>query len=84
MDNETLQTGRCKPCEGIGAAMTSQEVEPYLDVLEDWQVVEGTRIEKEFATRDFDETMAFANRIAEIPEQEHHHPDLHLYPGFPR
>jgi len=46
--------------------------------LDGWQVKDGSCLEKEFATQNFRDTMAFANRIAEIAEREDHHPDLHL------
>ncbi len=78
MDKEQLLKGRCQPCEGIGSAMSLQQAEPYMAMIEDWQMVEAKQIEKVFSTKNFVDAMNFANQITEIAEAEDHHPDLHV------
>ena len=59
--------------------MTHDEALQELEKLQGWSLRDGTVIEKEYPTRNFVETMALANRIAAIAEEQDHHPDLHLY-----
>jgi 4a-hydroxytetrahydrobiopterin dehydratase len=44
----------------------------------DWTVIAGHHLEKEFRFRDFREALAFTNRVGELAEQQGHHPDIHL------
>ena len=47
--------------------------------LEGWKLTHGgTRIRRDWVMRDFSSSMAFLQRVAEVAEQEGHHPDLHL------
>ncbi len=74
-----LARAKCQPCEGIGQPLNEQEVKAYLEQLEGWTVTETKAIEKQYDSKNFVTTMAFANKIAELAEEEDHHPDLHLY-----
>ena len=78
-ENMDLLKAKCQSCEGIGQSLSEEQCRPYLDQIEGWNVMEGKRIEKEYESKNFVSTMAFANEIAELAEQEDHHPDLHLY-----
>jgi 4a-hydroxytetrahydrobiopterin dehydratase len=49
-----------------------------VDVPEGWAEVEGA-LEREFRFRDFAEALAFVNRVAELAEQENHHPDVAIH-----
>lgn len=44
-----------------------------------WQITEDKKLRKEFSFNDFSESMTFINTIAKISEQNHHHPDIHIY-----
>ncbi len=79
MTSQELLQKKCQPCEGIGQAMTPEQYELMLKMVPGWEVFDGNRIEKIYPTKNFVETMAFANRIADLAEAENHHPDLHLY-----
>ena len=39
----------------------------------------AARIAREFLFRDFQEAMDFANRVADVAEDEGHHPDIHIF-----
>lgn len=66
----------CVPCRGGVPALTRQQFEPMLSELEGWDVKGDKRLEKSFKTDDFAQAMRLANAMAEIAEQEGHHPDL--------
>lgn len=47
--------------------------------LPDWKLrEEGKAIQREYRFKDFKEVIAFFNRIAQIAEEENHHPDLKI------
>jgi 4a-hydroxytetrahydrobiopterin dehydratase len=46
-----------------------------VSVLNDWQEVDGA-LQREFELPSFPEAIAFVNRVAELAEQENHHPDI--------
>ena len=78
-ENNDLLERKCQPCEGIGQALNEAQCKPYLDQIEGWTVTDGKLIEKEYVSKNFVSTMAFAQKIADLAEEEDHHPDLHLY-----
>ena len=43
----------------------------------DWRP-EGDALVRDFKFKDFAEAMAFVNRVAEIAEQDQHHPDIDI------
>jgi 4a-hydroxytetrahydrobiopterin dehydratase len=59
--------------------MTEDQTEVYLKVLPDWKIVfnEGNpRLEKSYSFDDFMEAVKFANQVADLAEEAHHHPDI--------
>ena len=76
---QQLVASRCVPCEGGVPAFTLQESKAQLVNLDGWQLTEdGKRIRKNWIATDFMAAMRFFNRVAELAEDEGHHPDLHL------
>ncbi|MBI2598628.1 4a-hydroxytetrahydrobiopterin dehydratase [Candidatus Curtissbacteria bacterium] len=72
---------KCVPCEGGTKPMATGEIEPYLEEVKDWKVVNqngADTISREFKFKDFKEALAFVNKIGEIAEEEGHHPDIKL------
>ena len=49
-----------------------------LEALDDWSGDRQKGIAKRFALDDFGEAMAFVNRVADIAEEMHHHPDISI------
>lgn len=80
-----LANKKCVPCEGTEAPFNDEQIETYMQSLEEgWDIEEDDDeriLSREFEFNDFNEAMDFANKIAEIAEQEQHHPDLHVYYG---
>lgn len=56
-----------------------QEIKERLSEVEDWVLnAKAVEIKKDFKFENFSDAVCFLNRVAEIAEQEDHHPDLHL------
>jgi 4a-hydroxytetrahydrobiopterin dehydratase len=76
---EQLAAKKCKPCEGGVAPATSDEAQAQLARLSGWQMTHnGQRIRKDWTVKHFMAGMRFFGRVAEVAEQDAHHPDLHL------
>jgi len=75
-----LSSKHCDSCEGIGAALTPEQVKNLMPQLaDDWCTQkESKEIKKSFSFKNFYETMAFVNAIAWIANVENHHPDLEV------
>ncbi len=70
----------CESCEGIGESLNAEQIKNLMPQLsKEWRVIsENTEIRRDFAFKDFYETMAFVNAIAWIANRENHHPDLEV------
>ena len=76
---EQLRQKKCVPCEGGVPKLTSSEAREQLKQLSGWQLVHNDeRIRKEWTVKNFMAAMEFFNKVAELAEDEGHHPDLHL------
>ena len=76
---EELIRKHCKPCEGGVAPLTRSQVEEYLRGLPGWALSEdGKSIRKEFRFKNFKEVITFFNKIAQMSEEENHHPELQV------
>ncbi|TVP97945.1 MAG: 4a-hydroxytetrahydrobiopterin dehydratase [Planctomycetaceae bacterium] len=76
---DTLARRHCVPCEGGVEKLTVDQVRPLLAQVPLWQIDEpGDSISRKFKFRDFVSAMAFLQQVADLAEEEQHHPDLHL------
>jgi 4a-hydroxytetrahydrobiopterin dehydratase len=57
--------------------LNRREAEELAREVPDWKLVDS-HLEKEYHFKDFDETMKFVNRVAEVAKQEDHHPDIEV------
>lgn len=74
-----LREKSCEACEGIGQALTPDQIQHLLpQVDKGWEVRNDQILFREFKFKNFYETMAFVNAIAWIANQENHHPDLEV------
>jgi len=70
---------KCLPCEGGVPKYTLEEARAQLSQLSGWRLThEGERIRKDWVVKHFMAGIDFFNRVAEVAEQDAHHPDLHL------
>jgi 4a-hydroxytetrahydrobiopterin dehydratase len=76
---EELTGKKCRPCEGGIAKYMPQEAREQLQRLPGWRLAHGEqRIRRDWVVRNFVEGIRFFQQVAELAEQEGHHPDLHL------
>jgi 4a-hydroxytetrahydrobiopterin dehydratase len=76
---DDLKQKKCVPCEGDVLPLEREEVEQLLEDLPGWTLTDdGIRIRREWVVRNFLAAMDFFGRVAELAEDEGHHPDLHL------
>jgi len=77
--SEELVKKSCVPCEGGVAALKRAEAEAQLAKLAGWKLAHsGQRIRKEWVVKNFMAGIEFFDRVADLAEEEGHHPDLHL------
>jgi 4a-hydroxytetrahydrobiopterin dehydratase len=76
---EQLTQKKCVPCEGGVPKYTLAEAESQLAQLSGWHLThEGQRIRKDWVMKHFAAAVDFLGRVAEVAEDEGHHPDFHL------
>ena len=77
---EDLLKRKCVPCEGGVPPLGKKQVELLLSQVPGWKVSEDNKlISKEFKFKDFVAVMKFVNQVADLAEEENHHPDIHIY-----
>jgi 4a-hydroxytetrahydrobiopterin dehydratase len=77
-----LSKKRCKPCEGGIAPLDQYAIAEYKKHIEDgWEVRDNNKISKEFVFVNYKLTMDFVNKLADLAEEEGHHPVMHVYYG---
>ncbi|WP_322497940.1 4a-hydroxytetrahydrobiopterin dehydratase [Candidatus Cyrtobacter comes] len=77
-----LSKKKCILCHGGILPLEKNEIFRFLSELQsEWLVNELGHIYKSYKFPNFIDAMNFANKIAEIAEQEDHHPDLAISYG---
>ena len=76
---EELTRKKCAACEGEVPPLLADEAQALLNQIEGWHFAhDGPRIRREWTAKHFMAALDFFNKVAELAEQEGHHPDLHL------
>lgn len=76
---EELTLKKCQPCHGGVPPVARHEAEQLIAKLPGWQISEdGIRIRREWVVKNFVTAIDFFKRVAQLAEEEGHHPDLHL------
>lgn len=76
---EQLVAKKCLPCEGGVDACPLDAAERQLANLDGWYLThDGQRIRKDWKVKNFMVGMNFFNQVAQIAEDDGHHPDLHI------
>lgn len=79
MIKSDLANMRCVPCQGGISPLAGGELKTLQDKLgNDWQVIDGHHLEKEYKFKNFQQALDFTNRVGEVAEAEGHHPDIYL------
>ena len=73
-----LNTKKCVPCEGLSDPLKNEEEDKFLDEISGWSIdrVGEHKIRKEYKLPHFRDSMVFVNEIADLSENEGHHPNI--------
>ena len=75
-----LSNKKCVPCEGGVPKLTKEETEDLKSQISDeWLVKNNDVLERTFLFVNFKHTMSFVKQVADIAEEENHHPVMHVY-----
>ena len=75
-----LLNKRCVSCEGGTPSFTKTQAEEYLKETSGLILKsDGKSISREFSFGDFNESIAFINKVADLAEAESHHPDIYIF-----
>jgi 4a-hydroxytetrahydrobiopterin dehydratase len=78
--DSTLHHQHCVPCEGGIAPLSKADADEAMKHIPGWVLrADGKEISREFLFKDFKEAMEFVNKVADLAEQEGHHPDIHVF-----
>lgn len=73
-----LKDQSCVPCRGGVPPLPKEKADQYLCETPDWRV-DGSKIVREFTFKNFKDAMAFVNDVADIAEEQGHHPDIFIH-----
>lgn len=77
-----LKEKHCTPCKEETTPLNAEEIKHFKEkVDDDWKVVDNKKIQKTYSVNDFSEAISFAQKIADIANEEDHHPDLGVHYG---
>ena len=79
----SLLLKKCVPCEGGVTALSDEKVQAYMKEIPFWALSEcGKSIKRSLKFKDFATALQFTNKVAQIAEEENHHPDIMLGWGY--
>lgn len=77
--HDALVKKSCLPCEGGVPPLSPEEAGSLIQIVPGWEFVEqGKKIRRSWVAQNFLAGIAFFEKVADLAEQEGHHPDLHL------
>jgi 4a-hydroxytetrahydrobiopterin dehydratase len=74
-----LSKQSCEACRADAPKVSDEDLKLLMPNIPDWQVivVDGVmQLSREFGFRNFEQAMAFSNRVGDIAETEDHHPAI--------
>tara|TARA_B100001758_G_C18326114_1_gene566025 strand:- start:773 stop:1096 length:324 start_codon:yes stop_codon:yes gene_type:complete len=74
-----FKQNKCVPCQGGIPPMTSNEILEYQKLVSDeWIVKDNKELLKEFKFESYPEAINFSNLVADLAEEQEHHPFIHI------
>ena len=68
---------KCTPCQGGVEPLKSDQIKQRMSELSaGWRAIDDKRIEKEWSFKNFQQTWNFVCEVAELAEEEDHHPTV--------
>lgn len=78
----SLADKTCLPCQGFVKPFDKDAVNEWMGKIDtDWKQIEHKKIYRKVELKDFMAAVAMVNKIAELAEEQQHHPDL-LIAGY--
>ena len=69
----------CIPCKGGIPPLNKKDIDTLLKKLDtNWYVYKNKEIRKEYIFKTYQEAIFFVNNVAELAEDEGHHPFIHI------
>ncbi len=79
MEERCLADLTCVPCRGGIPPLKGTELATlHSELGSDWQLVEDHHLTKTYRFPDFEQALAFTNRVGALAEEQNHHPDIAL------
>ena len=80
MNEETdFSTKTCIPCQGGVPALNEEEIGGFISKIDSrWEVIENHHLYREWKFSDFKTALDFVNKVANLAEEEDHHPEILL------
>ena len=74
----SLKEKKCKPCEGGMPPLTNEQEDTLKKEIPQWTLLRDDvhKLVRTFKFKDFNQSIAFVNAVADIAEQEGHHPNM--------
>jgi 4a-hydroxytetrahydrobiopterin dehydratase len=73
---------KCKPCEGGVPPLDQKQInELKSHIKSDWSISDDKKLVKEYSFVNYKHTMDFVTKVAQLAEEEGHHPVMHVYYG---
>jgi len=72
-----LAQKKCAPCEVGGSPLPAEDARRLAKGVPGWTLGEKA-IEREFKFKDFKGAMEFVNKVADIANEQDHHPDIYI------
>jgi len=76
---DSLNQQSCEACRADAPKISDEDLKILIPQIPDWAVivVDGImQLQREFDFRNFEQAMAFSNRVGDIAEAEGHHPAI--------
>ncbi len=79
MDAGELTRKKCVPCHGGVPPLEPEKARELLAATPGWEMFhDGKRIRRTFTLDSFPEAIEFVRQVAELAEEEGHHPDIDI------
>ena len=74
-----LSQKKCVPCQGGIDPLNPKQVSKLISKLEEgWKDLDNKKIKKEYIFSLYSQAILFTNKVAELAENEDHHPYIHI------
>lgn len=74
---KNLQNMKCEACDISATPLSQDEIESLMPELSEWHVIDCSglqKLQRQFKTGNYNQSISFTNAIAQIAESENHHP----------